>query len=148
MQIMNEPLTIPGSVIEEREIPSDLALVTPLVVRLIEKLVSEGCTDSTSLMKVELCLDEAITNAVIHGNDSDFGKVVRVVLWRDDDSWGVAIEDEGDGFSLEKLADKPAEETLWQESGRGIPLMTLYMDEVTFYDGGRTLLLRQFVNSS
>ncbi len=143
MQIMQEPVVISGDTVDEGEIPSDVALVTPLVVRLVEKLVHIGCVDKSNQMKIELCLDEAITNAVVHGNKNDFGKVVKVNLFRDDDSWGIVIQDEGAGFSLEELADRPPEDTLWQENGRGIPLMALYMDEVVYYDGGRTVLLRQ-----
>lgn len=143
MQIMQESLTVPGEVLEEREIPSDVALVTPLVVRLIDDLTAKGVIDNSSRMKVELCLDEAITNAVIHGNRSDFEKIVRVITWKNDRSWGVVIQDQGVGFQIEEVVDRPPEEDLWQESGRGIPLMNLYMDEVTYFDGGRTLLLRQ-----
>ena len=111
-------------------------------MRLVQHLFTEGLIDDSARMKVELCFDEAITNAVIHGNKSDFQRTVKVTLWRDERSWGAAVQDEGDGFSLEEIANRPAEESLWQEDGRGIPLMTLYMDEVAYYDGGRTLLLR------
>ena len=39
----------------------------------------------------------------------------------------------------DQLPDLEAEEQLWQESGRGIALMRLFMDEVVFYDGGRSV---------
>lgn len=142
MQIIREPLAIPGSVLEEREIPSDTALVTPLVVRIADLLAERGLIEDADRMKIELCLDEAITNAVRHGNRSDFGKLVRVKVFEDETCWGIVVQDEGDGFSLESLTDATQDEKVWAESGRGIPLMTLYMDEVTFYDGGRTLMLK------
>ncbi len=142
MQILAEPLSIPGDVFDEREIPSDTALITPLVVRLIERLSAEKLIDEQEKSKIELCLDEAITNAVHHGNKGDFSKSVKVSLWRDADAWGVVIEDEGDGFTIKDTSRKGGGEDLWQESGRGLALLTLYMDEVIYYNGGRTLLLR------
>ncbi|MEM7164238.1 MAG: ATP-binding protein [Planctomycetota bacterium] len=150
MQICQEPLVIPGDVYEKREIPSDVALVTPLVVRVIEKLVEKGFLSEAQRMKTQLCLDEAVTNGVIHGNDSDFSKLVTVSLFEDEKSWGIVVSDEGDGFSLRDLSEEPssmADDGLWNENGRGLPLLALYMDEVTYYDGGSSLLMRQYFKS-
>ena len=143
MQILAEPLTVPGEIFEERVIPSDAALVTPTVVRLVERLLEENCFSRNQRGKIELCLDEAITNAVIHGNDRDFTKSVHIRLWKDDSSWGVAITDEGGGFTLDDISPNTEDSELWNESGRGLALLTLYMDAVTYFDNGRTLLLRR-----
>ena len=144
MQILAESLTIPGSVFEEHEIPSNPGLVTPIVVKLTDKLIELGWLSRKNKGRVQLCLDEAITNAMVHGNKEDFDKTVHIRLWRDTDGWGIAITDQGEGFALEDVA-KPAvdEESLWNEDGRGLALMTLYMDEVIYYDNGCTLLLKQ-----
>ena len=141
MEIIAAPPEIPGDVFESREIPSDVALVVPLVCRLVEQLVEEGCVAEADRRKVELCLDEAVTNAVIHGNGSVFGKQVRVQMFRDGDRWGIAISDEGEGFTPDEIPDFDAEEQLWQECGRGIALMRLFMDDVRYFDGGRTVVL-------
>lgn len=145
MQLFKESIETPGVIVEEREIPSDLALVSPLVVRVLHRIHSEGWIDDDRVNKVKLCLDEAITNAVKHGNKLDFDKTVRVTLFKDDHSWGVVIRDEGVGFRLEDVAAASAdpEENLWRENGRGLPLMSLYMDECAYYDGGSTLIMRQ-----
>lgn len=143
MQILAEGPTIPGSVFEERVMPSDAALVTPTVVRLVETLLARKCIDETRRAKVSLCLDEAITNAVVHGNKSNFEKKVVISLWANADSWGVVIRDQGQGFSLRDITPPQEDEGLWRENGRGLALLTLYMDEVTYYDNGRTLVLRQ-----
>lgn len=146
MHICKESVTVPGEIIERREIPSDAALVTPLVVRLVERLADEGLVQGPGRMKVELCLDEAITNAVVHGNRSDFAKTVTVSLFRESGTWGVLIEDQGKGFSVSDLPqDRTSDELVWEENGRGLPLLALYMDEVTYYNGGASLLMRQYV---
>ena len=149
MQICQEPLAIPGEVYETREIPSDTALVTPLVVRVIEKLVEKGFLKEADRMKTQLCLDEAVTNGVVHGNDSDFSKLVTVSLFESQDSWGIVVMDEGDGFSLQDVHEESSieDDGLWNENGRGLPLLALYMDEVTYYDGGASLLMRQYFKS-
>lgn len=147
MQLFKDPVQISGEVFEDREIPSDQALVTPLVVRLVARLDAEGYLCDSTRMKVKLCFDEAITNGVKHGNQEDFSKVVRVRLFRDDVHWGVCVEDEGDGFRIEDLplTNETPEESLWRENGRGLPLMALYMDECVYYDGGRTLVMKQLL---
>lgn len=149
MQICQEPVAIPGVVFEKREIPSDTALVTPLVVRVIECLVDRGFLKESHRMKTQLCLDEAVTNGVVHGNDSDFSKLVTVSLFEDEESWGIVVSDEGDGFNLSDLTESSsmADDGLWNENGRGLPLLALYMDEVTYYDGGSSLLMRQYFKS-
>ncbi len=143
MQILAESPTIPGSIFEERVIPSDVALVTPTVVRLVKVLLERKFIEPIQKSKVELCLDEAITNAIVHGNKSIFEKKVVISLWTNADAWGVVIRDQGAGFTLSDITPPSEEAGLWQENGRGLALMTLYMDEVTYYDGGRTVLLRQ-----
>lgn len=144
MQLFKESFSIPGDVVEEREIPSDLALVTPLVVRVLHRIHSEGWIDDERLNKVKLCLDEAITNAVKHGNKLDFEKSATVTVFEDAQYWGVIVRDEGEGFCLEDVtaASADLEESLWRENGRGLPLMGLYMDECVYYDNGSTLMMR------
>ena len=61
MQILAESLTIPGSVFEEHEIPSNPGLVTPIVVKLTDKLIELGWLSRKNKGRVQLCLDEAIT---------------------------------------------------------------------------------------
>ena len=149
MQICQEPLVIPGEIFDRREIPSDAALVTPLIVRVIERLSEKGYIKESDRMKTQLCFDEAVTNAVVHGNRSDFSKLVTVQLFEDEESWGVVIMDEGDGFSLNQVAEQSSvqDDGLWNENGRGLPLLALYMDEVVYYDGGSTLMMRQYLKS-
>ncbi|MEM7262672.1 MAG: ATP-binding protein [Planctomycetota bacterium] len=149
MQLFKEPVQLTGEVFEDREIPSDQALVTPLVTRLVKVLEERALIDESNRMKVKLCLDEAITNGVKHGNKYDFSKMVRVRAFQDDTSWGVCVQDEGKGFRLEDIAltNLPPEEALWQENGRGLPLMSLYMDEFQYFDGGATLIMKQYQTS-
>jgi anti-sigma regulatory factor (Ser/Thr protein kinase) len=130
-----------GQVVLEKEIPSEVALVTPLIIRTSEFLSEQGVLPIDFKNKFQLCLDEALRNAVIHGNHRDFSKKVKLRAFVSETSWGVAVEDEGNGFSLEKIKDPREEKSLLLEGGRGLHLIAYYMDRIAFYCGGRILVM-------
>ena len=132
-----------GTTILEREIPSEVALVTPLIIRATDFLESEGLLLPEFKSKFQLCIDEALRNAVVHGNKRDFSKKVKLIAFLSDSCWGVRIEDEGRGFAPQKVPDPREEQSLWGESGRGLHLMAHYMDKVDYYLNGRVLVLQK-----
>ncbi len=89
----------------------------------------------------ELALDEALTNAMVHGNGLDPAKSVRVRLFADDERWGAIVEDEGRGFDREQAPETPGADGPLQESGRGIMLMDEYLDELVYAAPGNTVML-------
>jgi anti-sigma regulatory factor (Ser/Thr protein kinase) len=48
--------------------------------------------------KVRLCFQEAVTNAVVHGNQYDENKYVHISLAQDTDKLILKIRDEGNGI--------------------------------------------------
>jgi serine/threonine-protein kinase RsbW len=136
-----EPPPELGRIILEREIPSDVALVTPLIIRVTEFLQEGSVIPPDFKNKLQLCLDEALRNAVIHGNRRDFAKKVKLRAFVNETRWGIVVEDEGKGFALEKVPDPLTDGSLWGESGRGIRLIELYMDGVDYFCGGRVLVM-------
>ena len=139
------PPTSPGQVILDREIPSDSALVAPLVVRAMDFLRSEGVIRPGEDSKIALCLEEALQNAVLHGNKKDFKKKVRFQIFLSDAEWSVVVSDEGQGFDPEQVRNPLKSEGIWRESGRGLYLMSHYMDRVEHYNGGSTLVLARTI---
>lgn len=130
-----------GETVFEREIPSDQALVPPLVLRAMEFLSAESLVLPKDECKVGLCLEEALQNAVLHGNKEDFKKKVRIAVFMSDEEWGVIISDEGKGFDPKKVRDPLEGESLWGESGRGLYLMSHYMDRHEYFNGGSTVVM-------
>ena len=118
-----------GELILERQIPSDEALVTPMVVRFMDYLIQEGIVVEANRNRVGLCLEEAIRNAVIHGNKEDFKKMASVKLFLEDTQWSLQVDDDGEGFDLNDVPSPVQDEALWGEGGRGLSLMALYMDD-------------------
>lgn len=88
---------------------------------------------------IQLALEEAIINAVVHGNQSDPHKQVRIVCELTPHQFLVRIADEGHGFAQESIPDPRVPPYLSRAHGRGLLLMRNYMTTVVFQDGGRTV---------
>ena len=84
---------------------------------------------------------EALQNAVQHGNGNAFGKMVSLKLFAGQDGWGFVIRDEGSGFDPNSLVQPASDEGLLRESGRGVGLMSHYMDKVEYFENGSVVFL-------
>lgn len=101
---------------------------------------AEACGfDEDSLFGMNLALEEALTNAVKHGNKHDASKKVTVKYCVTEDVAVVCICDEGEGFNPDKVPDPTAPERIEMPCGRGIMLVKNYMDEVEHRQSGREI---------
>jgi serine/threonine-protein kinase RsbW len=89
-----------------------------------------------STFAVKLALEEALTNAVKHGNKNDGSKRLRIRFYVDRHVAVIAVSDEGGGFRPEDVPDPTADENLERPNGRGIMLMQAYMTKVRFNPAG------------
>lgn len=79
-----------------------------------------------------LSITEATTNAIKHGNKSDKNKLVFIDVSCDNEFLTIRIKDQGEGFDPDKIPDPTHPENLLKDSGRGVYLMKIYMDEIKF----------------
>jgi serine/threonine-protein kinase RsbW len=79
-----------------------------------------------------LAVTEATTNAIIHANKCDPTKLVKIHAQIEDSRLLIKIKDEGKGFDPSKLPDPTEPENLLKDSGRGVFLMKVYMDDVKY----------------
>ncbi len=79
-----------------------------------------------------LAVTEATTNAIIHANKCDPTKLVKIHAQIEDSKLLIKIKDEGKGFDPTTLPDPTQPENLLKDSGRGVFLMKVYMDEVKY----------------
>lgn len=86
---------------------------------------------------IKLALEEALTNAVKHGNACDPSKEIIIRYAVTPQKAVVIVRDEGCGFIPEDIPDPTTPDRLPLPAGRGIMLMRAYMDEVAFRDHGR-----------
>jgi serine/threonine-protein kinase RsbW len=141
------PPTPPGVLVFERQFDSTDAAKSQTLEALLTVLSEHDLlpTDSED-SRARLCLDEALRNAVMHGNQYNTNKKARVRAYIIPAKvWSVLIEDEGKGFQEEDLPDPDAPENLVEESGRGVHLIRTMMDEVSYWNGGSMLLMTRKV---
>ena len=79
-----------------------------------------------------LAVTEAATNAIIHANKCDISKLVKIHAHIQDSKLIVKVKDEGKGFDPSVIPDPTRPENLLKDSGRGVYLMKVYMDEVKY----------------
>ena len=77
-----------------------------------------------------MAVREAVTNAVVHGNQEDEAKSVEVILNCRDNELEVEVRDQGPGFDPQDVPDPTDPANLLKTSGRGIFLMRTFMDDI------------------
>ena len=119
-------------------IKSDLRETCAAKQAVIEAL--ERCRYSEdAVFAVKLALEEALTNAVKHGNRNDASKSVTVRYAVNMDKAVVVVRDEGGGFLPDDIPDCTSPDRLPLPNGRGIMLIRAYTDEVCYRDHGREI---------
>jgi serine/threonine-protein kinase RsbW len=126
-----------GSLLEiDAWIPSESSAISPLVERLMRLIQRSRCIAGEE-SAVELALREALSNAVIHGNRLDAHKLVHVrCRCKVGEGISLVVSDQGQGFDASSVPDPVAVENLLAEHGRGIHIMKLAMDQVSFEQRG------------
>ena len=148
------------------ELGNDPDLIPPLLEFLQDEMTELDRWDSAELMRMTIALDEALRNALFHGNlevsselreDDDRrylelarrrafespyqDRRIRFLIAHGPDISRFVIRDEGCGFDTSD-ADRPIEpEDLLRPSGRGLLLMKSFMDSVTFNQAGNEVTL-------
>jgi serine/threonine-protein kinase RsbW len=126
-----------GSLLEiDTWIPSEIKAITPLMERLMRLIEGSHCITGEETA-VELALREALNNAVVHGNRLDAHKLVHVrCRCRVGEGITLVVSDQGQGFDASSVPDPVAVENPLAERGRGIRIMKMAMDEVSFEQRG------------
>ena len=126
-----------GSLLEiDGWMPSEIKAISPLAERLMRLIEGSHCIVGEE-PAVELALREALNNAVVHGNRLDVHKLVHVrCRCKVGEGISLIVSDQGQGFDPRIVSDPVAVENLEKDHGRGIHLMKLAMDEVSFEQRG------------
>ncbi len=135
--------------IEEFEeiIPSDTAAGREVQERIIESLERRDFA-MRDVFGVRLALEEALVNAIKHGNRMDPDKTVRVNWQVCETKVRIVIEDQGEGFDVNDVPDPTEDENLEKPGGRGIMLMRSFMNLIEYNDSGNCLTLEKVRESA
>lgn len=159
------------STTSEFVLDNDTALVYPLVDHCQQLVTRMKICDETDRIRVGVALEEALLNALYHGNlelDSEAlreartgmingaatnpiderrsrspyaERKIRVRISVSQNEAHFSIRDEGPGFNPAEVPDCTEPENLERECGRGLLLMRTFMDEVKYSPQGNEVTL-------
>jgi len=124
-------------------IPSDMLAVRQPEREILQIMRRFGYPEQT-VFAVKLALEEALINAIRHGNRNDLNRYVTVRYDVNPARTVVVVADEGDGFRPEQVPDPTTSENISKPCGRGIMLMRAYMDEVRYSRKGNLVRMVKY----
>jgi serine/threonine-protein kinase RsbW len=130
-------LLIPSDTVEARRVQEQ-----------IEHLLKVNQFGERDIFGIRLAVEEALVNAIKHGNQMDSARKVRVAFQVSQEKFEVIIADEGEGFDPVDVPDPTAPENLERPCGRGIMLMRHYMTSVAFNDRGNAVSMTKLRNGA
>jgi len=116
-----------------------------LMVESVERFAGQADIDETTALRLQLILEELITNALTHGRTEDVAPRVEINLWRDDSLLKIEVADNGRAYDPlmhpPPDLDSPLEER--PIGGLGIHLMREYTESAEYqrYEGRNVLRL-------
>jgi len=152
------------------EIPNDADIINTVSYNFTKDLAPAGLFDYTTSENISLALQEAITNAMFHGNleiDSSIrenggmkefnneinkkkllspykDRTVKITYELTQEYVVYEVIDQGPGFNYKLIPDPKKPENFFKNSGRGILIILLHMDEVTWHDRGNIIRMKKY----
>jgi serine/threonine-protein kinase RsbW len=130
---------IMAKVLFEREFPSTTMALAETLTHALEALVEHGWCSLEDSFCIRLCIEEALVNAVVHGNKNQPDQNVHIEIRGDGEVCTIRVRDEGDGFDPTNVQMPDCN----QLGGRGVCLIKHYMDKV-FFNGEEGCLQMEF----
>ena len=151
-------------------IPNDPNLINVISFDITKDLVPAGLFNYTTSENIALSLKEAITNAMFHGNyeidsslreaggvkefNEEFEKrkglsrysnrTIKITYELTPEYVYYEIEDQGKGFNYRALPDPRDPENFFKNCGRGLLIIRIHMDEISWNDSGNIIRLKKF----
>ena len=119
----------------ERRLPNRLEHVNVFIKEALAQLGALSLPQE-EIFNLKLSLEEALTNAMRHGNRLDPDLFVDVSVELEGDRLIMKVKDEGKGFDFSKVPDPTHHDNKEKPNGRGVFLIKQLMSEVTFFDNG------------
>ena len=123
------------------KIPSDKSYIPKLSNEFLRNNGIKECD------AFQIAFEEALTNAIVHGNGNDLNKKVNIEFNIINDYVEVIIEDEGNGFDyiMAMIGLTESQENIYKDSGRGIFLISLYSDDFYFENNGSKIVMIKYI---
>jgi serine/threonine-protein kinase RsbW len=124
------------------DLPSERGSNRQVTDELLAQLGAHGWPEA-DVFAVHLAVEEAIVNAIVHGNKLDPAKKVHVTCEVSADRVLVSIADEGPGFDPAGIPDCTADDRLEAPGGRGVMLMRSFMTRIEYNPAGNAVVLEK-----
>ncbi|MGQ9630054.1 MAG: ATP-binding protein [bacterium] len=118
--------------------PSRSDLLSGTIYQVVERIKELGYTGE-QVSDITLSLDEALANAIEHGNRGDPTKSVHLKATLSAERVRISVRDEGEGFDYRAIPNPKDEEHRFKGSGRGVFLIKCFMDSVRFNESGNEI---------
>lgn len=138
---MVQPVKVSDGELYTLQLPSTMESIARLE-SLVEEISERYHVSEDTFANMMTCLNEALINAIVHGNQSDANKMVFVNAEVNDQKkiiWTVA--DEGPGFDYNNIPDPTAPENLEKLTGRGVFIIKHLADQFIFNARGNEVEL-------
>ena len=126
----------------DRVIPTDNAAGRGLLDEVLAQLERQHWRQH-DVFGVHLAMEEALRNAIQHGNQLDASKRIHVNCRVSPERIRIEIADEGAGFDPAALPDPTCSEGLKSPTGRGVLLMRAFMSRVEYSAAGNRVVLEK-----
>jgi serine/threonine-protein kinase RsbW len=127
------------------DLPSERGASRRVTDELLEQLGHHGWSPS-DIFAIHLAAEEAIVNAIVHGNRLDPRRTVHVECVVSADTARIEVTDEGEGFDPGAVPDCTQDDRLDCPSGRGVMLMRSFMTRIEYNAKGNAVLLEKIRN--
>jgi serine/threonine-protein kinase RsbW len=126
------------------KIPSEIKLLRNVSSEILESLAPYKMEDA-ALFDIRLCIEEAVRNAIVHGNNCDKNRDVEVSYVVEHDKLIIEVADQGKGFDHKHLPDPTVEDNITRNNGRGVYLIKRLMDIVEYNESGNRLKMVKYL---
>jgi serine/threonine-protein kinase RsbW len=145
-EIMRMAITTPGQPVQKFAFASTLQSIDSLEL-LLDELKETYAISEEVFRNIWVAVNEAVSNAIIHGNQNDPSKkVVLSIEPTPGDSVRFIVKDEGSGFDPESLPDPTSPERLLEPNGRGVFLIKRLSDSCRFSCRGTVVEMTFLLN--
>ena len=152
------------------KIPADTSILNTISYHLTKDLVPIGLCNPTTAENITLALQESLSNAMFHGCleisssiredkgirafneeiekrrlEPEFkDRVVTLTYKLTPEYVEYTIQDEGKGFDHSNLPDPRDPENFFKNSGRGLLIIQIHMDEVKWNEKGNIIIMKKY----
>ncbi|MGD8782501.1 MAG: ATP-binding protein [Ignavibacteria bacterium] len=115
----------------EKDFPSNPE-VLPEVEQYVIEIAEKVNLNPDKFNNLALSVSEAASNSVVHGNNSDPNKLLKVKITVTENVMEISLKDQGGGFELSGVPDPTKPENILKDSGRGIHIIKNFVDDLKY----------------